>query len=302
MASGPQGKALAAAFLLCSLPAIAGATERWESLERPPFKVLYREGNGTEAKALAERAPGVLADLERDLGLRLDGEVTVRILPPRRPAAGEGGAPDWAVGYVGSGTEEVVLRGDLVRSYPFEDLLSLLGHELTHLLLDSLPAGRGALPRWFHEGVAVTESRRWSFRDTLALGTLLLTGRPPRLETLAREFPAEEGAARAAYAESFNFIAYLEREHGPGAVRRILGGMKAGMSFPEAFRSATGTSLGEAERDWEGRVNFAYRWVPALTSTSVLWMAITLLVLLGRLAKRRRERAIRDAWERQGLG
>lgn len=302
MARGALWMAIAAVLLFRALPAIAAESGGWESLQNPPFTIIYREGNGTEAKALAKRAPDVLADLERDLGLRLNGGVTLRILPPRRPDAGEGSAPDWAVGYVGGGTEEVVLRGDLVRSYPFEDLLSLLGHELTHLLLDSLPGGRGALPRWFHEGVAVTESRRWSFRDTLALGTLLLAGPPPPLETLAGSFPAGEGAARAAYAESFNFIAYLEREHGPGTVRRILGGMKAGLGFPEAFRAATGRGLAEAERDWGGRVNFAYRWVPALTSTSVLWMAITLLVLLGRVAKKRRERAIREAWERQGLG
>jgi len=196
----------------------------------------------------------------------------------------------------------VVLRGDLVRSYPFEDLLSLLGHELTHVLLGSLPAGSGSLPRWFNEGVAVTESRRWSLRDVFTFGTTLLAGPPPRLETLAASFPQDEGAARAAYAESFNFVSHLEREHGPGAVRRILAEMQAGAGFRDAFRRAVGMDLAEVERGWRDRVNFAYRWVPALTSTTVLWMGITILVLLGRIAKRRRERAIQDSWERQGLG
>jgi Peptidase MA superfamily len=292
-------------LLAAGLPA-AGA-EAWQSLERPPFRILYREGNRSEANALAEKAPGVLAELERDLGLRLRQPVTVLILPPDRSSASASSGdparvPPWAVGFVPGGSGEVVLRGDLVRSYPFEDLLSLFGHELTHVLLNSLPSRSGPLPHWFNEGVAVIESRRWSFRDTLTLGTTLLAGPPPRLETLAASFPAEEGAARAAYAESFNFIAYLEREHGPGAVRRILAGMAAGETFPEAFRRGVGRSLPEVERSWRDRVNFAYRWVPALTSTSVLWMGITLLVLLSRLAKRRRERAIREAWERQGLG
>jgi hypothetical protein len=291
-------------------PRVIEATEApgagaWQSLDRPPFRILYQEGNRTEAKELAERAPGVLADLERDLGLSLKGVVTVSILPPLHPSSSPGDpdrVPDWAVGFVPEGSGQVVLRGDLVRSYPFEDLLSLFGHELTHVLLGSLPGESGPLPRWFNEGVAVIESRRWSFRDTLTLGTTLLAGPPPRLETLARSFPADEGSARAAYAESFNFIAYLERERGPGAVRRILSAMAEGSTFPEAFRRATGEELAQVEGRWRDRVNFSYRWVPALTSTGVLWMGITLLVLIGRLAKLRRERAIRETWERQGLG
>jgi hypothetical protein len=303
----PLAAWVAAALLLpgSSAAAAPAGTGAWESLERPPFRVLYREGNRTEARELAEHAPGVLSDLERDLGLSLPGQVTILILPPVRPSpAGieEGKVPDWAVGFVPGGSGQVVLRGDLVRSYPFEDLLSLLGHELTHVLLASLPAKSGPVPHWFNEGVAVTESRRWSFRDAFTLSTLLLSGPSPRLATLADSFPAEEGAARAAYAESFSFIAYLERERGPGAVRRILSGMEAGSTFPEAFRRAAGEDLDRVEEKWRERVNFAYRWVPALSSTGVLWMGITLLVLVSRVAKRRRERAIRESWERQGIG
>jgi hypothetical protein len=286
-------------------PGEAAGAGAWQSLDRPPFRIFYQEGNRTEAKELAERAPGVLSELEKDLGLSPKGSVTVLILPPLRPAPSSGEAgrvPDWAVGFVPAGSDRVVLRGDLVRSYPFEDLLSLFGHELTHVLLGSLPAKSGPLPRWFDEGLAVTESRRWSFRDTFTFGTTLLTGPPPRLETLSDSFPADEGAARAAYAESFNFIAFLERERGPGAARRILSAMAAGSTFHEAFREAAGEDLARMEGRWRDRVNFAYRWVPALTSTGVLWMGITLLVLIGRLAKLRRERAIRESWERQGLG
>jgi peptidase MA superfamily protein len=275
-----------------------------QRLDTPPFRIFFREGNRTEAKALSEQAPGILEELQRDLGLRAK-DVTVLILPPTRSAAVReeaGRVPDWAVGFVPGGSGVVVLRGDLVRSYPFEDLLSLFAHELTHVLLGTLPPQSGPLPRWFNEGVAVAESRRWSFRDTLTLGTTLLAGPPPSMESLAVSFPAEEGAAVAAYAESFHFIAYLEREHGPGTVRRILAGMSEGAEFSEAFRAAIGKSLSEAEGEWRREVTFTYRWIPALTSTGVLWMGITLLVFVGRLAKRRRERAIREAWERQGLG
>jgi hypothetical protein len=291
--------ALTLTAALSGAPAPAG---EWLAMSRPPFRILYQKGNGTEARILSEQAPQILSDLERDLGLRAPESILVRILPPARASGGDDqGPPGWAVGFVPGGSSEVNLRGDLVATYPFEDLLSLFGHELTHVLMNSLPPRSGPLPRWFNEGVAVMESRRWSLRDVFALGTTLLVGPSPRLAELSGDFPPGESGARAAYAQSFSFIAYLERER-PGAVRRILAESAAGAGFAEAFRKGAGRSLGEMEAGWRDQVNFAYRWVPAVTSTGVLWAGITLLVLLGRIAKRRRERAIQEAWERQGLG
>ena len=285
--------------------ALAREDVAWERLDRPPFQFLFREESRPEAESLAAEAPRVLADLVRDLGVHPPPVISVTILPVSSAArsAGEGGgAPHWAVGFVRGSSSAVVLRGDLIRAYPFEDLLSLFGHEMTHVLLNSLPEGGGELPRWFHEGVAVMESRRWSFRDAFALGSTLVVGTPTPLDRLATSFPEEEGAARAAYAESFSFINFLEREHGPGAVRRVMIGMTIGEPFPEAFRRAVGIELGAAEAAWRDKVTWAYRWIPALTSTGVLWFAITVLVFLSRIAKRRRERALQEAWEREGLG
>jgi len=287
------------ALLGGGIPARAGD---WLVLDRPPVQIRYQQGNGTEAQLLAGEAGGVLQAVQRDLGLEVAGPLEVRILPTRATAGEENddGAPHWAVGYVRSGSPEVVLRGSWIRTYPFGDLLSLFAHETTHVLLDSVPRS-DTLPRWFHEGVAVMESRHWSFRDAFTLGTTVLVGRPTPLSELTRSFPSEDSSARAAYAESFHFVSYLERRHGPGAVRRILEQMKQGAEFPEAFRLALGRDLASEEAGWRDRVNFAYRWIPALTSTGVLWMGITLLVLLGRIARLRRDRALLDSWKQQGL-
>lgn len=291
----------AAAVLMLLGAGIQARAGEWQALERPPVRIHYQQGNGTEAQLLAGEAGGVLQAVERDLGLEVGGPLEVRILPAAAaPGSGDDGAPHWAVGYVRSGSREVVLRGSWIRTYPFGDLLSLFAHETTHVLLDTVPRA-DTLPRWFHEGVAVMESRHWSFRDAFTLGTTVLVGRPTPLSQLTRSFPADDSAARAAYAESFHFVSYLERTHGPGAVRRILQSMQEGAEFPEAFRLAMGRDLASEEAAWRDRVNFAYRWIPALTSTGVLWMGITLLVLLGRIARLRRDRALLDSWKQQGL-
>ncbi|HEV8377050.1 MAG TPA: hypothetical protein VGR38_12540 [Candidatus Polarisedimenticolia bacterium] len=290
-----------AAFALGLAGAVPAQAQEWKVVEHPPIRILYQQGNGAEAAVLARGAPAVLAQLEEDLGIREEGPFVIRILPSRGPGeASDEAAPHWAVGYVRGGSREVVLRGVWVRTYPFGDLLSLFGHEMTHVLLNTLPAAE-SVPRWFHEGLAVMESRRWSFRDAFALGTTVLVGRPTPLSRLSRSFPSEDDAARAAYAESFHFVSYLEREHGPGAIRRILDRMRAGASFPQAFREALGRDLATEETAWRDHVNFAYRWVPALTSTGVLWMGITLLVLASRIARIRRDRNLLETWKRQGF-
>ena len=295
-------RALAAGALLFACTTMRASGAEWHERSAPPFRILYQAGNGTEAAILADRAPGMFTELQSELGIRFPGTITVRILPVRPDSRGPSVsvAPHWAVGYVVGDSGEVVLRGEDVRAYPFEDLLSLLAHEITHVLLNSLPAA-GTLPHWFHEGVAVTVSRQWSLRDALTLGTMMILSHPAPLRDLTASFPEDPAAARAAYAESFHFVSFLEREYGPGAVRRIIGRMKGGEDFPLAFRSAVGRGLPEVEAAWRGRISWAYRWIPALTSTGVLWIGITLLVLLSRLAKRRRERALLEAWDRQGL-
>jgi hypothetical protein len=272
----------------------------WQVLDGRSIRIHYQQGNGSEAKLLAAAGGAVLQTVEQDLGLEASGPLEVRILPPNGGEDERDGAPHWAVGYVTGGSSEVILRGNWVRTYPFGDMLSLFAHETTHALLNTLPAA-DSLPRWFQEGVAVSESRHWSLRDAFALGTTVLIGSPTPLARLTHSFPSEDSEARAAYAESFHFISYLQRRHGPEAIRSIVREMKTGALFPEAFRQALGNDLAVEEASWRTRVNFAYRWIPALTSTGVLWMVITLLVLLGRLARIRRDRAILESWSRQGL-
>jgi len=292
-----------ACALIPAFALLAGTSlwaQDWKVEDHPPIRILYQQGNGAEASVLARGAPAVLADLEEDLGIHVEGPLVVRILPSPAPGESDSAAPHWAVGYVAGGSREITLRGVWVRTYPFGDLLSLFGHETTHVLLNTLPRAE-TLPRWFHEGLAVMESRRWSFRDAFALSTTVLVGRPTPLSQLTHGFPSEDSAAQAAYAESFHFVSYLEREHGGGAVRRILDRMQAGSSFPDAFREALGRDLSAEEAAWRDRVNFAYRWIPALTSTGVLWMVITLLVLIGRVARIRRNRMLLESWKQRGL-
>jgi 4-amino-4-deoxy-L-arabinose transferase-like glycosyltransferase len=89
------------------------------------------------------------------------------------------------------------------------------------------------------------------------------------------------------------------QRHGPAAVGGILSGVAAGLPFEEAFRRATGESLGQAEESFWERQTFWYRWVPLLTSSVTLWLLVTLLALWAMGKRRARDAAQRRLWDEE---
>jgi hypothetical protein len=88
----------------------------------------------------------------------------------------------------------------------------------------------------------------------------------------------------------------LLRRHGDTAVAGILARIARGAAFDDAFGSVTGGSPGEFAGGYFRREAMWTTWVPFLTSTTVLWMGITLLALLAIRRRRDRDAAQREAW------
>ena len=151
----------------------------------------------------------------------------------------------------------------------------------------------GGLPRWFEEGVATGFERAWGLRDIMVQSSSVLTGRLPALQDLDAAFGATDTSARAAYAASFDFVSWTVRRHGEGVVRDIVHA-SARRPFAEAWEEATGASLARSESEWRRSSLLYYRWIPALTGSTVLWGGITVLALVAGARRRARSRAIRE--------
>jgi len=91
----------------------------------------------------------------------------------------------------------------------------------------------------------------------------------------------------------------LVERHGPGVGGAILAGVARGDPFDAAFQGATGETLAAAEGSFWSRQTFWYRWVPLLTSSLTLWLAVTLLALWAMRQRRRRDAAQRRLWEEE---
>jgi len=206
--------------------------------------------------------------------------------------------PSWISGFADGRASTIVVFPARASSYPNDGLDELIRHEMSHVLTARAARG-GDVPRWFDEGVAMNAGRGWSFDDRSRLTFAMVTGSPIGMDEVDRAFLRGEVPAGRAYAISEAFVRDLLKRHGPGVTAAILAEVGRGRSFPAAFRNATGESLAQAERTFWSDLTFWNRWLPIITSSFVLWIAITLLALWAIGRRRARDAAIRARWEEE---
>lgn len=256
---------------------------------------------------LAARARAFLPSVTADLGVQPAGPMLMVLIPPDTRSDPElarldRAAPPWAAGFALEDQRIGAIRLAEAGRYPFGDPGAVLVHEVTHVLIHDAARGEH-VPRWFHEGVATSEERRWTLRDAYVYSSSLLMESLPTLEELNRAFATSESGIPLAYAASFDFIRWARDEYGDGVARRVLAelGRRAGtpgnLHFREAWRAATGDSLAESEEAWRRGSLALYRWLPALTGAGTLWIAITALFLYAAWRRRLRTRELMDRWE-----
>ena len=263
------------------------------TLEAPP-------GSEKPLLALAKRAPAILSRLEAHLGCRPAAPYRIVLIPPdlstdREILSLEASAPPWAAGFFLPGRRVGAIRIAEASSYPYGTLESVLAHEASHALLQDAAAGR--LPRWFEEGVATREGRRWSLEDMLIHSSVLLTTDLPALDELEEAFRASQPQARMAYAGSFSFVTWASRRYGEAFVPDVVREARRS-SFAAAWRAASGTRLDQSEAQWRREGLLRYRWLPVLTASStLLWIGIAFLALVAGARRRALARSTRASWK-----
>ena len=266
--------------------ALAGGAEPAElTIDAPP-----------PLAAAADRVRAIdLSQLEADLrraGLVLPERIAVVLLPEDDPRARA--IPVWVVG-LAAGAQDVVILPQRVLAYPYDSIESVFRHEVAHLALSARAGGR-PLPRWFHEGVAMSVDAGWSLSGQLRL--LFEMSKGPGTEDLGRLFAAGSQPDTAlAYALSAALVADLQRRHGAGVVGEIATHVGEGVGFARAFELVTSESPDAAA----GRAWGVYRtwtaWVPALTGGTAMWAAILGLAAAAYAVRRRRRAQRRRLWD-----
>jgi hypothetical protein len=260
------------------------------------------------ARQIARAAPAIVSRVAVRLDLPPPPEMLVVVAgdPPRSGAderrLGLSGVPPWAAGIAETGSGRIVLFARQAAAYPHRDTAGLLAHEATHVLLEAAVPRGARIPRWYHEGLALSVERATSLEDALELAWSLAWSRPLPLLALEDGWPEGEAGARAAYAQALSMVTMAERHAPPGGTRRLVTRLRAGDPFDRAFAVAYGLDPDLLASLWYREARWRYLLRPAF------WAALSFNGLLGGLglvavlvAKARRRRRMAEWTERERL-
>lgn len=125
-----------------------------------------------------------------------------------------------------------------------DQLDELMLHELTHCLMYQQAATRTGwtrkrIPLWFREGMAsftANQGYRWPALEDLAQ----LLEQDPSTDPVSRPDGMYQHRSDWVYAAAHHAFAFLVRRYGEQRIRDLLGAMREGREFPEAFAEVIG--------------------------------------------------------------
>jgi hypothetical protein len=256
----------------------------------------YDPALADEALQLVGYVPGWWSEIEHALAGDLDDSLTITYVSHSGRIAEGTGMPRWAAGVAHSESGEIVIAQhapDGSRT----DLDGLLRHELAHVALHRATGGQ-PLPRWFHEGIAESFGAGIDLlRSQTLAGAIFGPGVPP-LATLEDNFHGTDAiAATVGYAAARDFVNYLrDRDDKDGAeLRQVLTEIRHGRSFDAALVKVYGRTLEELDAEWRSGLTGRYAWFPVISSGGLPLAAVTPLILVAAV---RRRRLLRAGWER----
>ena len=258
---------------------------------RAGVQLEVRAGDGMEAIATGIRAgdPRRFDTVMKLVGVADAGAPILVLVAPESSQLAKK-TPSWISGYAVPDESFVVVFPQRAARYPIDGMDELLRHEVAHVLIGRAAGGR-EIPRWFNEGVATVAGENWSVGDRSMVTLTLARGGELSFARVEELFGEGEPSIGRAYALSGAFVNDLLRREGTDAVAGILARVRDGAPFEHAFVRVTGKTIQRAEREFWRRRTFWNRWLPLLTSSVVLWGAITMLATWATAARLRRDRA-----------
>jgi hypothetical protein len=230
-------------------------------------------------------APGLPLDTSA-ITLVYYGRADGRKLGVRLPEWGGGGA---------IGKDTVIVPVDRAPLADM-DVNRVTVHELVHVVLDRA-YGRLPIPRWFHEGLAMTLSGELSFGEQVALSRAIFTRRLIPLDSIELVNRFDASGAALAYSESHLAVGYMIDKYAIDGIPELLAAVRAEGSFDAALGSVFGLAAAEFEALARNHFAHEFRFMFLIGDTWLFWMPASLFVIAGFIAVR-----LRNARRKRQMG
>jgi hypothetical protein len=203
--------------------------------------------------------------------------------------------PSWTAGFAVGEAGLIVLFPSRSPRYPHDTLEDVLRHEVAHVLITRAAGGR-PVPRWFHEGLAVAVERPWALEDRARVASALMFGPRLGLDAIGALFDGSQSAQSRGYALSAAVVRHMIGTYGASAPADILREIASGRPFDLAVTRVTARPVPAFEDAFWADQRTWTRWVPLITSSTVLWLGIIGLGVLAVRRRRLRAAGIRSRW------
>jgi hypothetical protein len=152
-------------------------------------------------------------------------------------------------------------------------------HELTHSIINRLCPGQ-AVPRWFHEGVAMICSGEVTFQEQVIISQAILFQRLMPLAAIDSVNSFGKMRAELAYCQSRQALLTLIDTWGMDAVREVLHQTRQQNDFWQAVDTVMAITPQEFEQHTRSDIAKRFNAISFL-SDSYLWIGIVFLFLTG---------------------
>jgi hypothetical protein len=248
---------------------------------------------------LLKDAESIKAELGELLGQSVLGRVEVRITPTfdemARLAPIGAPPPAYASGVAYPKLRLVLISMMAPRGADATSLDEVFRHELAHIALEDAVLGQH-VPAWFNEGLAVGFAGENGLDRQKVLTTATINGTLLPLADLDRGFPRDPGNVNVAYAESVDFLRFLQARSDRLRFAATLERVRGGQAFDRAIGDAYGSDIRKLEFQWRSEIERRYSLIPLLAGGGILWVGVIGALGWGYVKKRRRARAVLAKW------
>jgi hypothetical protein len=186
--------------------------------------------------------------------------------------------PEWGGGGA-IGRDTIIIPVDKAPLVDMElDRVTL--HELVHIAIER-SFGRLRIPRWFHEGLAMTLSGEVSLEEQIVISRALLTHRLLPLDSIERVNRFDAFGASLAYSQSHVTVLFMIETWGIDAIPELFAAIRSTGTFDAAFMTVFGLTLVEFERLVQSDINRRFRYLFLIGDTWLYWLPASCLVVVG---------------------
>ena len=286
-------------FLVIPFQAISSD---YQKISTRYFDFFFNMYDKNVVEYLANESDMIAETVMSDLGVVFKGRIKVQIVTEhefQKVQPHHATIPDWASGVAYHKLLLIIIKSPReVRGMRY-NLKKTFTHELSHVLLGSGFKTDERIPRWLNEGVAMYESREWSFTRVSAITQAVLTDSLLPLSEITHSFPEERREAELAYCQSFYLISFLVTEYGRERFHKFIRYYSKEKMLEDALLKVYGINLRQLENKWHSYLKMRFSWIPIITSTSTVWFIITLIFIVGYIRKKHKANVTLQQWEKE---